>query len=162
MIPAWFRAELEARRLYVQTRSPEELDLLAHPYLDPVRAPDVPPGTVVRVAARGVWHEGIVTDRRGANGWPTVISKSVRVGIVAEEPWETFAQSGDVDRVGYLGQLAPGEVLARARARIGELWTPWSHCQIFTRECHGLLDPDPVIGEPPAWAREGATHVRKR
>lgn len=148
-LPDWYAARLEADGLYVQTGEPESW--FADPWFEPIDdAGELVAGEVVRVAVRGVWHEGIVTDRRDVTG-PWVISKSKRAGIVAEEPWETFAAGRPVELVGHFGALSGAHVLERARARLGERWSPWAHCQRFTRECHGLRDPAVVSGELPAW-----------
>lgn len=96
------------------------------------------PGVVVAVDV-GVWHEGIVSDRIDATGRPYVISCSRRAGRALEEPWATFAPAGyRVAVVGYLSRLSPRAVVARARARIGEPWTPIRNCEAFARGCHGF------------------------
>ena len=161
--PAWYRAVVGALpgrpRLYVQIAPrPDELEesWFADPWFAPLELEHVralEPGQVVRVPVRGVWHEGIVTDRRDAHGRPFVIGKSKRAGVVAEEPWELFHAGQPVELVGQLGRLPAVEVLARARARLGERWTPWAHCQRFTRECHGLCEPEIVPGGFPEWFR---------
>lgn len=96
------------------------------------------PGTIVAVDV-GVWHEGIVSDRRGDDGAPLVISCSRRAGCAREEPWGTFAPAGcPVAVVGYPSSLPPRTVLARARARLGETWTPLRNCEAFARGAHGF------------------------
>jgi hypothetical protein len=148
-LPEWYAARLEADALYVQARAERE-SWFADPWFEPTDTAELVPGEVVRVAVRGVWHEGIVSDRRETDG-PWVISKSKRAGVVAEEPWPTFSAGRPVERVGRFGPLPVEHVLERARARLGERWTPWAHCQRFTRECYGLRSVAVVSGELPAW-----------
>ncbi len=153
--PDWYLAVVGGMpptraRLSVQTRPAPDVSWFSDPWFEPLDVRELVAGDVVRVPVRGVWHEGIVTDRHGADG-PWVISKSKRAGVVAEEPWPVFADGLEAELVGYFGELEPDEVLARARARVGERWTPWAHCQLFTRECHGILDPEIVSAAVPEW-----------
>lgn len=97
------------------------------------------PGVIVAVWVAPVWHEGIVSDRRGEDGLPLVISCSRRAGKACEEPWTTFAPADcAIAVVGYLSRLAPRTVLARARAGLGRPWTPTRNCEHFARSCHGV------------------------
>lgn len=154
--PDWYLATvggLPARSsLYGQNRPGHDVSWFADPWFTPTSIGELVAGDVVRVPVRGVWHEGIVTERRDEDG-PWVIGKSKRAGVVAEESWSVFTDGLEAERVGYFGELAPDEVLARARARLGERWSPWAHCQLFTRECHGVLDPEIVSGDLPHWFR---------
>lgn len=99
------------------------------------------PGVIVAVWVAPVWHEGIVSDRRDADGVPLVISCSRRAGAAREEPWGTFAPAGcAIAVIGYPSSLAPRTVLARARAGLGRPWTPARNCEHFARAAHG--DPE--------------------
>lgn len=111
----------------------------------------IEPGEVIAVRIAGVWHEGIADRERDELGRPRVWNKSKRTGRVELEAWDDFA-GRDMHgrrlatiRVGYLGKLPPDEVIARARARIGEAWTPIANCQRFTRACHGVPATSPEI-----------------
>lgn len=100
-------------------------------------------GSIVRVRIQGVWHEGLITGAPGAAR--TVVHKSKRVGRVTEEPIEDFAAGGVVRVLGFPGRLPGEQVIARARARIGEPWT-WVHnCQRFTRGAHGVASRSPDL-----------------
>lgn len=102
-------------------------------------------GEIVAVRISGVWHEGIADEQRDAHGAPLIWNKSKRTGRVEREPWERFAGDLPTIRIGYPGQLEPAEVLARARAREGEEWTPIHNCQRFTRACHGVPSTTPEL-----------------
>lgn len=104
------------------------------------------PGTVVLVPVFGLFdHTGIVSDRR-YGGKPLVISNSSRSGGVAEEPWDTFAQGGDVSLVGYPGRLPWNVVLHRARSFIGSRYGLMSwNCEHFVRFAHGLKPWSPQV-----------------
>lgn len=102
-------------------------------------------GEIVAVRVSGVWHEGIVDRERDADGRPHVWNKSKRTGRVEREPWDRFAGDLPTIRIGYPGQLEPSEVIARARAREGEEWTPIHNCQRFTRACHGVPSTTPEL-----------------
>lgn len=111
----------------------------------------IQPGEVVAVRIAGVWHEGIADHDRDEHGRPWVWNKSKRTGRVEREAWDDFA-GNDIHgrrlatiRVGYLGKLSPDEVIGRARARLGEEWTPIANCQRFTRACHGVPATSPEI-----------------
>lgn len=107
----------------------------------PLRADDLADlraGEIVGVRISGVWHEGIVDLERDETGRPYVWNKSKRSGRVERESWATFGAGLPALRIGYPGTLPPEDVIARARERIGEEWTPIDNCQRFTRACHGV------------------------
>ncbi len=106
-------------------------------------ASKAPPGAIVQVRIRGVWHEGLIAEREPSPR--TVIHKSKRTDRVVEEPIETFAAGGTVRVLGFPGRLEAPEVLRRARARIGEPWTYTQNCQRFTRGCHGVPSRSPDL-----------------
>lgn len=104
------------------------------------------PGAIVAVRVAGVWHEGIVSDARDADGLPKVIHKSKRAREAREEPWRLFAPRGArVVVVGYPSRLPAPLVLERARARIGEPWSAVDNCQRFTRRAHGVPARSPDV-----------------
>ena len=95
------------------------------------------PGTIVAVRVGQIWHEGIVSDRRDADGLPMVVNKSKRTRRVDEEPFRVFAPRGSRTRVvGYPSKLPAPTVLERARTRIGEPWSLRENCERFCRSCH--------------------------
>lgn len=95
------------------------------------------PGTIVRVPVGLFTHRGIVSDR-WYGGLPMVISNSRRRRMVAEEPWETFANGGKVSIEGYPSDLSPAVVLVRARSRLGEAWDLLTfNCEHFVEIAHG-------------------------
>lgn len=110
--------------------------------LHPARVPQLPTGVVVGVRISGVWHEGIVEQSDGTT-W--VWNKSKRTGRVERESWDAFGRNLPAVEIGYLGELPPDVVIARARARTGEQWTPVQNCQRFTRQCHGVRRGAPDV-----------------
>jgi hypothetical protein len=109
------------------------------------------PGAILRVRIGSVWHEGIATERLDADACPTVVHKSKRTGVVTEDPFALFApRSATCELVGYPGKLAPADVVARARARVGEPWTLRANCQAFTRSCHGCAPRTPEADDTAA------------
>jgi len=100
-------------------------------------------GEIVGVRIAGVWHEGIVDHERDEQGRPWIWNKSKRTGRVERESWESFGGALHAIRIGYPGTLEPDAVIERARARIGEAWTPIENCQRFTRSCHGVSARSP-------------------
>lgn len=101
------------------------------------------PGDVVAVRIAGVWHEGIADEERDAQGRPFVWNSSKRTGRVERETWDRFGGGLRATRLGYFGKLPPSEVIANARARQGQPWTPIDNCQRFTRRCHGVRRAQP-------------------
>ena len=102
------------------------------------------PGSIVAVRIGLVKHQGLISDRIVA-GMPTVISNSKKRGCVAEEAWSEFAGGRQVDLLGYPGRLHPRDVLARARSRIGQPWTPTSNCEHFVAFAHGQEEWSPTL-----------------
>jgi hypothetical protein len=98
-----------------------------------------PAGTVVWIRAYLIYrHRGIVSDQWWA-GKPKVISNSLHYGVV-EQPWDDFAQGQDVQVEGYPGRLPSGEVLNRARSRLGADYNLTAfNCDHLVNEAHGLL-----------------------
>lgn len=81
-------------------------------------------GAILRVAVKGVNHEGVWTG-------DDVIHSSARRGRVARE---SLAMFGGPRRLVYVvGQGAPGTV-ERAAAKVGEPWSVVRNCQRFVSE----------------------------
>ena len=99
----------------------------------------VEPGTILATRERGVWHEGLRSDRTGPDGVPLVLHRSKRRGRAVEESAEEFTLGVPAVRVlGYPGQLDPAEVCRRARAALDSPWTYRENCQAYTRHAHGV------------------------
>jgi hypothetical protein len=93
-------------------------------------------------------HKGVVTDRYGSDGEPTILHASDRYGRVVETEASDFAARavGPVRFVGYLGNLSPDEVLRRARAKIGARYRPLAaNCEHFATGVHGLPPESPQL-----------------
>lgn len=113
------------------------------------------PGLIVAVWVPPVWHEGIVSDRRGEDGRPLVISCSRRAGEAREEPWAIFAAPDRaIAIVGYPSDLPSRVVVARARAELGRKWSITRNCEAFARSAHGQPGSPTVHGV--AWLIAGA------
>lgn len=109
------------------------------PTIDQIRA--LRPGVIVAVEVWPIWHVGIVSDERGPDGLPRVLSRSRRTGIAADEPWQTFAQTRralPVAIVGYPSRRSPAEVLEAARRALGTPWNPLRNCEHFAWSAHGM------------------------
>lgn len=79
----------------------------------------------------GIEHYGIST------GYGTVISSSMRTGIVIEESMDMFSGGHAVMSKGYPSELTPSVVLANARSAVGEKWNLFTdNCQHFATWCH--------------------------
>ena len=79
----------------------------------------------------GIEHYGIST------GYGTVISASLRTGVVLEESIEIFSGGYSIINKGYPSDLIPSVVLAKARSAIGDKWTLFTdNCQHFATWCH--------------------------
>jgi hypothetical protein len=77
-----------------------------------------------------------------------LISNSKRRGRVAEETWDECIGNRQVRYVGYPGKLPEGEVLYRARNKIGEPWNPLTwNCEHFAYWAHGLPKQSPQLRE---------------
>lgn len=112
----------------------------------------VPVGGVVGVTVitriGRIDHKGIVTDRYGSDGEPTILHASDLYGHVVETEAAEFMQRavGPVRFVGYLGELPPAEVLRRARARLGERYrTLTANCEHYATGVHGLAPESPQV-----------------
>lgn len=105
------------------------------------------PGTAIGVWVRGVVHEGIVSDLRGIDGLPYVISNSARVGHGAEEPWQTFTGGRNAYLLRNLSARLPAStVLAHARSMLNKKWDIFTwNCQHFVREAFGLSVESPQL-----------------
>lgn len=98
-------------------------------------------GVPVLTRVGRVDHKGVVTDRYGSDGEPTILHASDLYGRVVETDAGEFVQRaiGPVRFVGYLGSLAPAEVLRRGRARVGERYrTLTANCEHYATGVHGL------------------------
>lgn len=86
------------------------------------------------IAARlplGIEHFGV------ASGYGTVVSASMRTGMVIEESIEIFAGGYSIISKGYPSALNPNVVMARARNSVGEKWDLLTNnCQHFATWCH--------------------------
>lgn len=90
------------------------------------------PGDVVSVRVNGIRHEGIITETG------RIISNSRRRGGVYEESARTFAGGGKIKNHGPRKSMPPHVAIARARARIGRRYHPYSHnCEHLVREAYG-------------------------
>ena len=96
-------------------------------------------GSPVKIGRRVYHHYAIVSDRLH-DGKPMLISLSYRTGSVAEEPWDEVVRGRSVRRSDLTSKFDAGEVLARARARIGN--TRYNllknNCEHFVRDVMGL------------------------
>lgn len=79
----------------------------------------------------GIEHYGIST------GCGTVVSASMRTGMVIEECIEIFSGGNAIISKGYPSDLIPSVVLAKARSAVGEEWNLFTdNCQHFATWCH--------------------------
>lgn len=113
----------------------------------PIHPLSIPIGTVISsLVPIFTRHVGIISDRT-YGGAPMVISNSkVKKGVV-EESWAEWEDgTWEPARViGYLGELPPGEVLRRARSRLGEKWELGWNCEHFVAWCHGISPRSPQL-----------------
>jgi hypothetical protein len=94
----------------------------------------------------GVEHYGIST------GCGTVISASMRAGVVIEESLEVFSGGHPIISKGYPSDLMSGVILAKARNAIGHKWNLFTgNCQHFATWCHGNKHSPQL-----QWAASGA------
>ena len=100
---------------------------------------------VIGVRVGLVTHIGIVSDRQ-ADGVPMVISNSLRVGGVAEEPLSVFQGSYPLVTVAQPAVLPAWYVLSRARQMLGTRWNllTWN-CEHFVFWTHGLESKSPQL-----------------
>jgi lecithin:retinol acyltransferase len=108
-------------------------------------------GVAVDVAGVGVvTHKGLVSDRRGEDGYPRVLHASKFVGRVDESTMTTFVhravEGARLRALGYPGRLPRRLVLARARSRIGERYDlVLANCEHYVAWCHGLAPESPQL-----------------
>jgi hypothetical protein len=63
---------------------------------------------------------------------------------VIEEPLAQFTAGAPLRRHGFLGSLAPGEVAARAQARLGQPYRlADANCEHLVRDVHGVPPQSP-------------------
>ncbi len=112
----------------------------------PVTPDSLCPGTVVSVWVFPFFrHKGIVSDRYFGDK-PMVISNSARVGAVAEEAWDVFADGQTVHIEGYPSDLASWIVVNRARAYMEAKYDllTWN-CEHLASYAHGLVPRSPQV-----------------
>lgn len=92
-------------------------------------------------------HVGILSDARGRDGLPTVVHSSKLYKCVLETTMPAFAANAltPIRSLGYPGTLRPELVVARARSRIGQAWSPLQNCEHFATWCHGLAPTSPQL-----------------
>lgn len=102
-------------------------------------------GTVLRVSHGFYDHVGLVSDIY-IDGERAVISFAAATSGLTEEPFSAFSKRRVVYNDGYLGQLAPYWVIARARANHHRRysWTTYN-CEHFVRDAHGLKPESPQL-----------------
>lgn len=113
---------------------------------------DYRPGSILAVDVKVdgfgvVTHVGIQGDGVGDDGLPTVIHASKLFGQIFETTMTNFASRavGPIRCHGYPSNLAPPQILARARSRIGERWSLSQNCEHFTSSCHGFEPNSPQL-----------------
>lgn len=94
-----------------------------------------------------VSHKGIMTERQGSDGLPTVVHNAKLFGKIVENSMTDFAllSIGPIACEGYPGLFSPEEVLLRARSQIEKPWRPWNNCEHFAAWAHGLPAKSPQI-----------------
>ena len=103
------------------------------------------PGSLL-AADHGVFtHYGIAGDQT-IDGEQTVISCSWRTRVTTEESLALFANEQDIDDRGYIGDLAPHDILARARADLGRAWhLTRNNCEHHVTRACGLKPRSPQL-----------------
>lgn len=95
-----------------------------------------------------VKHKGILSDRKGPDGYPMVIhAAKLRSQGVIEAPMTSFFEMarGPLSSEGYPSLLSPKLVLERARSRIGVPWKLLDNCEHFAAWCHGMPKKSPEL-----------------
>jgi hypothetical protein len=111
----------------------------------------VPAGTVVAVPIRvgllTVVHPGLVTDRCGPDGLPTVINASKRRDRRhVEETWSQYAEGNPVTLQRMPTTVGVAEMLRRARADLGKPWDLLgANCEHAIRRWRGLVVESPQL-----------------
>jgi len=92
-------------------------------------------------------HKGILSNVSGDDGLPMVIHNAKLFGKVIEASMTTFRLKarGPVSSDGYPGELAPLEVLRRARSELETPWLVWRNCEHFVHWAHGLEMRSPQL-----------------
>jgi hypothetical protein len=102
----------------------------------------------VRTKVGIIDHKGLLGDRRGPDGLPTVIhSAKFFDERVVETSMNDYAlmSVGPISSEGFPGGLAPGEVLSRARSQIEKPWRLWDNCEHFIAWAHGVPEKSPQL-----------------
>lgn len=144
---------------------------LASPYTLPEHVP-LPPhgmlqgyymsgcvlGVPVKTEVGVVSHKGIMGDRLGKDGLPTVLHNAKFFGCIVETSMSVYAlqSTGPISSDGFLGSLPPSAVLERARSQIEQPWRPWYNCEHFTSWAHGVPSRSPQLQRA---AKKGAGAV---
>lgn len=103
------------------------------------------PGAVIGVRLGLITHVGIVTDRH-VDGQPMVISNSLRSGRVEEEPLRVFQGAFPLVPVTQPAAMPVGEVLSRARQKLGTRWDLLSwNCEHFVHWAFGQGPKSPQL-----------------
>lgn len=114
---------------------------------DPSNLHHLLPGTVLRRDG-GLYDHVAILGEYAWLGERQVLSFGPGPVSLVEMPFSRFANGSSVKVDGYLGQLAPEEVLAQAR-RIGA-GRPYSwlafNCEHFVRAAHGTPVESPQLG----------------
>ena len=98
------------------------------------------PGTVLAVDFGPFKHVGLWTEIG------TVISNSKKSGCVQEEDIHAFSGGRPIEVIGYIGNLAPADVIRRARSKIGTKWNLLkNNCEHFVHEIHGQSKKSPQL-----------------
>jgi hypothetical protein len=94
-----------------------------------------------------VKHKGILSDQKGADGFPLVIHNGKIYGGIVEHSMTDFFRNaeGPMHSEGYPSKYAPGIVLERARSKIGQPWRPWDNCEHFVTWAHGVPQKSPEL-----------------
>ena len=105
------------------------------------------PGTILRLD-RGLYDHVVLL---GEHAWATerqVLSFGPGPNGLVEMPFSQFAGTTGVTVDGYLGALAPADVLARARKIGGQRRYSWLgfNCEHFVRAAHGATIESPQLG----------------
>ncbi len=92
------------------------------------------------------YHVGLVGDSVTDDGIPMIISNSQRSGGVTEQPLANFGDSSSFRILGYWSELAPADVLHRARQLTGTKWhlINWN-CEHFVRVAHAVKSESPQL-----------------
>jgi len=102
-----------------------------------------------------VVHKGIVSDKTGSDGQPTIIHSSHLHGRVLESTATEFISKrcGEVRYLGYPGRVHPLEVVRRARRLIGNPYRALTaNCEHFVSGVHGMQPSSPQLRDGAAKA----------